>query len=601
MPALHSLAHVDWEALKAQPHTPSPIAWTDQVLYYLMIDRFSDGQEATRSAYTPAGKNSAVPSEAAAHQWRAAGATYCGGTLQGVTSKLDYLYQLGITTIWLSPIVQQPVFDPRSYHGYGAQHFLTVEPRFGTLEDLQALVNAAHQRGMYVLLDIVLNHAGFVFEYDVPENSETQPGFNPTGVWPVKGWHDAQGNVTLPFGQLDLAKHSDAYPHGAIWPSELQALDTFHRRGCIQEWEHVDQYLHGDFKLLKSINLGTETGGQFVPSSALQVLTQVYQYWLGVADLDGFRIDAVKHMGIPATTYFSHQVRQYARTIGKDNLLLVGEIPGEQAHARQTLRTAGLNAALALLDYPDEVEHMVRGNGNPAKFFSFVSSLPADASDGWTSDTLITMYDDHDQIRKNFDKARLGSVDSNPDLAARRCFAAIALLATTLGTPCLYYGSEQAFDGQGNLDIYIREAMFGGAFAAFRSHTTHCFNQRHWTYQRTSELLKLRQHSVALRQGEQHLLEISGDGVSFGPPTPMGGTLQSIVPWMRQTEQQSLLCLYNSHDAVPLTAWVKLEPLVTSVSQHTVLFHSDDIRYHFSEGLLQVTLAPLAVAVLQVR
>jgi glycosidase len=96
--------------------------------------------------------------------WQAAGQKFCGGNLRGLTSKLGYLERLEVTAIWISPIFKQVQFK-ETYHGYGIQNFLDVDPHFGQREDLKTLVRTAHDHGIYVILDIILNHTGDVFRY----------------------------------------------------------------------------------------------------------------------------------------------------------------------------------------------------------------------------------------------------------------------------------------------------------------------------------------------------------------------------------------------------------------------------------------------------
>ena len=86
----------------------------------------------------------------------------------------------------------------------------------------------------------------------------------------------------------------------------------------------------------------------YAPSAALQTLTRAYQYWIAYADLDGFRIDTVKHMDPGATRFFASAVHEFAQSIGKDRFFLVGEITGPRAFAVDLLQTTGLDAALGL-------------------------------------------------------------------------------------------------------------------------------------------------------------------------------------------------------------------------------------------------------------
>ena len=182
-----SLLEVDLARLCDRQFFPSPVAWEDQVLYFLMLDRFSDGNEqgyrgnngrrtrrGTTPQFRPTDADNALQTPAEADRWRDAGARWVGGTLKGLTSKIGYLQRLGATAIWLSPIFKQVAFHD-TYHGYGIHNFLEVDPHFGTRADLVQMVETAHRAGIYVILDIILNHAGDVFGY-APDRYPTADG-----------------------------------------------------------------------------------------------------------------------------------------------------------------------------------------------------------------------------------------------------------------------------------------------------------------------------------------------------------------------------------------------------------------------------------------
>ena len=142
---------------------PSPADWRDQTFYFLLPDRFSDGQETTRSLFDPDQPEQFKAADRG--KWMRSGRVFQGGTLKGIESKLDYLQGLGVTALWIGPVWKQRA-DLETYHGYGIQHFLEVDPRFGTRQDLRDLTDAAHQRNMYVLLDVIYNHSGNNWFYD---------------------------------------------------------------------------------------------------------------------------------------------------------------------------------------------------------------------------------------------------------------------------------------------------------------------------------------------------------------------------------------------------------------------------------------------------
>ncbi|KAF4635682.1 hypothetical protein G7Y89_g2413 [Cudoniella acicularis] len=87
-------------------------------------------------------------------------AGFCGGTWQGIISKLDYIQGMGFTAIWISPVVEQVADPARAYHGYTAQNLYGLNSNFGTEDDLKALSNALHNRNMYLMVDVVANHMG---------------------------------------------------------------------------------------------------------------------------------------------------------------------------------------------------------------------------------------------------------------------------------------------------------------------------------------------------------------------------------------------------------------------------------------------------------
>lgn len=578
---METLAEIDFAALTRRPFHPSPAAWEDQAFYFFLVDRFSDGNEAgyldnagnpapggTTPPLTPGDRGNAVQSEADAAAWRAAGARFVGGTLLGATSKIGYLERLGITALWISPVFKQPPWS-EAYHGYGVQDFLDIDPRFGSREDLRTLVDTAHAHGIYVILDVILNHAGPVFDY-AADRYPTEHGMDPRWdgrPYPVKGWNDAQGHPTLPFGQ----PASD--PDAAVWPRELQTAESFSRRGRINSWDWFPEFLEGDFFDLKDIDLGAGDIDHFRVSPALRVLTRAYQYWIAYADLDGFRVDTVKHMDPGATRYFSACIHEFAQSIGKEHFILIGEITGGRANAFALREATGINAALGIDDIPDKLEYLAKGRRNPAEYFELFRNSFELGKDShtWFRDKVVTLYDDHDQVRKGNDKARF-CADGTQALAAN----VLALNALTLGIPCIYYGSEQGFDGVGGNDRYIREAMFGGAFGPFRARDRHCFDETHPLYRSLAAVLAVRREHLALRRGRQYLRAISGNGQDFGEPQMVGGALRCVVAWSRLFLDREWLCAINTDPDAERAAWVGLDFDLNPIGARLVCLYASD-------------------------
>ena len=115
--------------------------WQAQSIYQIFTDRFFDGDSANNNA---AGSYNA-----------SSGTGVHGGDFRGIEQKLDYIKALGCTAIWISPVVKN---GSGEYHGYSGSDFYSVDPHWGTLSNLQVMINAAHAKGILVIQDIVINH-----------------------------------------------------------------------------------------------------------------------------------------------------------------------------------------------------------------------------------------------------------------------------------------------------------------------------------------------------------------------------------------------------------------------------------------------------------
>ena len=427
---LTSLAelHLD-DLIRGATFTPSPTAWEDQVLYFLLVDRFSDGKEkgyrdlngnvvstGTTPLFQPADALNAVQTEADAARWRDAGGRYVGGTLAGVTSKLGYLKRMGVTAIWLSPIFKQVAFQ-ETYHGYGIQDYLQVNPRFGTADDLKQLVDTAHAHGMRVILDIILNHTGNVFSYNPDRYLTTDQNghqfLDPRwdgSLYDVRGFNDSRGSASVPFVRTDPSKPA-AFPgpDDAIWPVEFQDPATFTRKGHISNFDFDPEFRDGDFFDLKDVHHGVGPVDAYQPSAALLHQLEVYKFWMAFADLDGYRVDTVKHMDLGA----SPAVRiGHARVRGADRQ---GQLLPDRRDHRWAERSPSTlwaspasTRALGIDEIPDKLEFLAKGFRNPTDYFDLFrnSELIGQGSHTWFRNKVVTFFNDHDQVSKGQDKAR---------------------------------------------------------------------------------------------------------------------------------------------------------------------------------------------------
>jgi glycosidase len=516
----HSVSTLDFRPA-AQLH-PSPEDWRDQFFYFLLVDRFDNGA-GNLKPYQP-GAPAATRDVAQRNRFQ-------GGTLKGVTRRLDYIRNLGCTAVWLSPILKNRIDQNESYHGYGIQDFLEVDPRFGTLEDLQTLTEEAHRRGMYVILDIVLNHTGDVWAY--PDDH------------PYYFYQDQ----TFPFGRWREANPAKGFQEDdAIWPQELQSPDAFKRRGQIRNWSDPVEARDGDFLSLKELDLPRP--------DVLDTLIKVYKHWIAEADLDGFRIDTVKHMEDSATAIFCNAIREYAQRVGKYRFFMFGEIVADdntiQHYLGRNSRIEGTQERFpsldAALDFPlyFTLEEVIKGFASPAFLRARYESFhTAYADHGEAGRYFVTFVDNHDQMARPYRRFMHG----NP--FPRQAVLAAGYLLTSQGVPCLYYGTEQGFDGGGPDDSYVRETMFGGTWGAFGTAGHHCFNPQHDIYRGIHAIAAVRQREPALRYGRQYFREISGNGIDFGHPLDGRCTLaysrildtEEVLVAMNLTEHERTDCV----------------------------------------------------------
>lgn len=474
--------------------------WREEFIYFLLVDRFHDNR--TRKPVETNIRHHGFGSSEELQK-------VCGGTIKGITNQLDYIHDLGCTAIWLSPVFEN---NPESYHGYAIQNYLEIDRRFGTKEDMEELVDKAHVLDMRVFLDIVLHHSGDNWSYP-----NDDPYYYYQGAeFPFATWRFEDRPV----------------------PVELREPELYNRQGRIRNYDSYPETRDGDFMGLKAFRSDDSPQALFIQD----MLIKIHCYWMREVDIDGFRLDAVKHMGELATSRFCSHVREYAYMLGKRNFFLLGELVGSEDLYNRYIgpKTStsiedrsiyyGLNS---VLDFPlyHVLPDVITGKASPEKLIQRYESLRKTAATrGEHGEFLVTFLDNHDQVGQSF-KHRFGK-----NALPEQIIAGVSFLLCALGTPCIYYGTEQGLDGGGEGDWHVREAMF-----SLEAKSTNLLDPFSAIYKGISKIAHLRKENAVLKFGRMYICKVSTDGIYFHFPD----CKECLLAFTRVLNDAELVIAYN--------------------------------------------------------
>ncbi len=501
MSSPRSVQEIELSPLPGRTYFNITREWREEFIYFLLVDRFHDDASRTPVRQPERSPGVQVPDG------------FYGGKIKGITQNLDYIADLGCTAIWLSPVFEN---NPGAYHGYDINNYLDIDPHFGTKQDLIDLVEAAHGRNppMRIILDVVINHSGNNWAYpgDLPYFYSNDQQF-PFGFW-------RRGDRPV--------------------PTDLREEHLYHRRGEIHSPNGYDTYpenQHGDISALKDYANDDDAAG----SELINILIKAHCYWIREADVDGFRVDAVKHMGELACSRFCSAIREYAYALGKRGFFLFGEVAtasdelldryiGQNTSRQDGDKTVffGLNS---VLDFrlAGQLPWVIKGLQSPQALFDRLEAQRNRALNrGEVGRYLVTFADNHDSFWQPGGRLANGAPDA-------QVIAAIGYLLCALGTPCIYYGTEQGFEGKGG-DNDMREAMFDKGTPGRNLLNPDC-----QIYQEIARIAAIMRSNEALRFGRMYFRQISGDGVHFG--FPFGNTYT--LAFSRILYPREVLVAYN--------------------------------------------------------
>jgi alpha-amylase len=454
--------------------------WRDEVIYQAITDRFADGD--------------------LNNNWnvdRTALGKYQGGDWRGMAQKAGYLKDLGVTAVWISPIVKNVEQDVGvgGYHGYWTQDFTAVNPHFGDINALRDLVSTFHANGIKVIVDIVTNHIGQLFYYDINLNgkpdelfygsgnspaspvqrvTEYDPDWDPNGIHAQVGWQI--------MGPAPIRWINDpSVNRVAIEPPEFQNPDWYHRKGRVVasgNWPR-DQVLLADFPGgLK--DLATER------QDVRDALARVFGDWIRAVDIDGFRIDTLKHVEHEFWQDFCPRMRRAALAKGKQNFFMFGEAyDGDDQLVGSYTQRDMVDSAFYFPQYYTAIQGVIRGGGATSAIEQlygrkqYYGQAPQPGGVGVApAHMLVNFIDNHDVPR---------FLAGMPDQT--RLKVALAYIFACEGVPCIYYGTEQGFSGGG--DPANRERLWDSGY-----------DEGAPLFRWISKLAAVRRDHPALRRGE---------------------------------------------------------------------------------------------------
>lgn len=364
--------------------------WDEAVIYFAVTDRFFDGDASNNDAYGVGDYNTGEKG----------GSSYHGGDFAGLNQKLDYLKDLGVNTIWITPIVENITEDQHDnktdtatygYHGYWASDFTKLNKHLGTEQQFKALLDAAHSKGMKIMVDVVLNHAGY----------GTEKYFNSILT-------DADGN------SISMIRDSNNTISGDDKYDSLSDLPDF-----VTENKAVTDQL---------VTWQTE--------------------WMSKYSIDYYRVDTVKHVETTTWDAFKNSLTKV-----NPDFKMIGEYSGAgYANNAGELGTGSMDALLDF-DFNDFAQKFVTGDISGVE--SSLQKRNGAINNTATMGSFLSSHDEDSLQYKLVNESKLSEEE-----AYNLMKVAATLQITAKGQPVLYYGEEIGQGGANNWPLQTNRRDF---------------------------------------------------------------------------------------------------------------------------------------------
>ncbi|NIJ53057.1 alpha-amylase family glycosyl hydrolase [Dyadobacter arcticus] len=469
------------------------------------------------------------------------------GDLQGIISKLDYLAELGIEALWLTPIHPSP-----SYHKYDVTDYYSIEPEYGTLDDFRMLLREAHNRNIQVYLDLIINHTSTLHPWFAEARKSRDNVFRNFYWW-----------MTPPqIESLGISKRETSDDSQVVYPWHDNPEDQ-------------EKYYGLFFKGMPDLNYHSE--------ELRHELEKIIRFWLVEVGVDGFRLDAARHIypdwekeeSIGFWDYFSRLVKDV-----KPEAFTVAEVWAETEEVAPYFKYLNatfhfdLSFALQRIVLHEKDEAMIEKLLDSYALFEKYNPLFIDA-------IMLT----------NHDQDRIGSVVGNNKDKIK---LAASILLTLPGQPYIYYGEEIGMLGT-KPDPYIREPFLWSEDEENHSENTHWIDAQFSTNQTIMPLVEQKRDAasiynhyhflISLRKTEPALCQI------FAPNLHRVCLHDDqLLAYFRPHVDKSLVIIHN------LSGYPKHIDLPEDKADFRNVLFSSDLSH--SDGFINATLAPYSSLIL---
>ncbi|GAB5379517.1 MAG: hypothetical protein Alis3KO_29130 [Aliiglaciecola sp.] len=456
----------------------------DDIFYFVMPDRFYNAN--------PNNDNGSTVHEVSQggyvidSKWG-----FHGGDMQGIEEKLDYLKGLGVSAIWMTPILRNDAVQWGGYahHGYWIVDFTEIDPHFGSNDDLKNLIEAAHDKGIKIFFDIITNHTADIIRYE--ECHKPDGSFRDEETCPYKTLEQlANGDKYTPF--------LPAGTENVKVPKWLNDPKYYNNQG--DSFWQGESAINGDFVGLDDLNTRHP--------DVIAGMIDIYKNIITEFKPDGFRVDTVKHVDMIFWSQFSPAIMNHAKEMGIPNFHIFGEVYSADPIELSSYTTEGKMPSVLDFGFQQAAADVFYRDNSPVSIAQLFENDDYYNDHDSQADLLMNFLGNHDMGRAGFFiEDGMGDISEQEKL--QRSILSHAFMYLSRGIPVIYYGDEQGFTGDGG-DVGARENMFSSQVEEYNDNnllgtnaTTadNNFDPIHPIYQALQEFAQLRMDHVALRRG----------------------------------------------------------------------------------------------------